>query len=118
MVLPPRSLSRRARVCVSCAKAQLVFQEVSSLDQRLAELQSQLDRLTVSLQLWREQQDHLKPAEDRLAELTRQCTDIVSQWSTTGERQTRAVGQLEERVSAFTAAEDRLHQDAAERLRS
>ena len=95
-----------------------MYQEAPSLEQRLSDLQSQLDRLTVSLQLWREQQDHLKPAEDRLADLTRQCTDIVSQWSTTGERQVRAVGQLEERVSAFTAAEDRLHQDAAERLRS
>ena len=95
-----------------------MYQEAPSLEQRLSDLQSQLDRLTVSLQLWREQQDHLKPAEDRLADLTRQCTDIVSQWSTTGERQVRAVGQLEERVSAFTAAEDRLHHDAAERLRS
>jgi hypothetical protein len=95
-----------------------VYQEAPNLEQRLGELQAQLDRLTVSLQLWREQQDHLKPAEDRLADLTRQVTDIVTQWSTTGERQARAVGQLEERVSAFTAAEERLHTDAAERLRA
>lgn len=93
-------------------------QEVSTLDQRIAELQSQLDRLTVSLQLWREQQDHLKPAEERLAELTRQCTDIVAQWNSTGERQARAVGQLEERVSAFSAAEERLHHDAVARMRT
>lgn len=95
-----------------------MYQEASSLEQRLSDLQSQLDRLTVSLQLWRDQQDHLRPAEDRLAELTRQCADIVSQWNTTGERQARAVGQLEEQVSAFSAAEDRLHHDAAERLRA
>ena len=95
-----------------------MYQEASSLEQRLSDLQSQLDRLTVSLQLWRDQQDHLRPAEDRLAELTRQCADIVSQWNTTGERQARAVGQLEEQVSAFAAAEDRLHHDAAERLRA
>ena len=48
-----------------------VYEEASSLDQRIVDLQSQLDRLTASLQLWREQQDHLKPAEDRVAELTR-----------------------------------------------
>jgi DNA repair exonuclease SbcCD ATPase subunit len=95
-----------------------VYQEVSSFEQRLAELQSQLDRLTVSLQLWREQQDHLKPAEERLAELTRQCTDIITQWSVTGDRQARAVSQLEERVSAFSAAEERLHHDAATRMRT
>ena len=95
-----------------------VYQEVSSLDQRLTDLQAQLDRLAVSLQLWREQQDHLKPAEDRLAEITRQCADVVTQWSSTGERQARAVDQLEERVSAFSAAEERLHTDTAERLRA
>jgi anti-sigma-K factor RskA len=100
------------------ALGQPVFQEVSSLDQRLAELQSQLDRLAVSLQLWREQHDHLEPAEQRLAALTRQCADIVSQWSTTNERQARAVRQLEERVSAFSDAEERLHSDASERLRA
>ncbi|HUR33192.1 MAG TPA: anti-sigma factor [Vicinamibacterales bacterium] len=95
-----------------------MYQEASGLDQRLGELQSQLDRLTASLQLWRDQQEHLRPAEDRLADLTRQCADIVNQWSTTGERQARAVGQLEEKVSAFSAAEERLHHDAAERLRN
>jgi hypothetical protein len=95
-----------------------VFQEASGLDQRISELQGQLDRLTVSLQLWREQQEHLKPAEDRLADLAHQCAQIIAQVSSTGERQARAVGQLEERVSAFGAAEERLHQDAAERLRA
>ena len=95
-----------------------MYQEVPGIDQRLGELQSQLDRLTVSLQLWRDQQEHLKPAEDRLADLTRQVASIINQWSSTGERQARAVGQLEERVSAFGAAEERLHQDAAERLRA
>lgn len=95
-----------------------MYQEVSSLDQRITELQAQLDRLTVSLQLWREQQDHLRPAEERLAQLTNECTDIVVQWRTTGERQARAVGQLEEKVSAFSAAEERLHHDAAARLRA
>ncbi len=95
-----------------------VYQEVPGIDQRLGELQSQLDRLTVSLQLWRDQQEQLEPAEDRLADLTRQVAGIITQWSSTGERQARAVGQLEDRVSAFGAAEDRLHQDAAERLRA
>ena len=95
-----------------------MYQDVPGIDQRLGELQSQLDRLTVSLQLWRDQQEQLKPAEDRLADLTHQVSSIITQWSSTGERQARAVGQLEERVSAFGAAEDRLHQDATERLRA
>ncbi len=92
--------------------------DASSFDQRLTDLQSQLERLSVTLQDWRQQQDHLKPAEDRLADLTRQCGDIVHQWSATSGRQERAVQQLEERVSAFSSAEERLHKDSAHRLHS
>ena len=95
-----------------------VLQEASGLDQRVAALQAQLDRLTVSLQLWRDHQEQLGPAEERLAELTRQVDSVVSQLNGAGERQARAVGHFEERVSAFASAEERLHQDAAERLRS
>jgi anti-sigma-K factor RskA len=95
-----------------------VSDDASSFDQRLTDLQSQLERLSVTLQDWREQQDHLKPAENRLAELTRQCGDIVHQWSATSHRQERAVQQLEERVSAFSSAEERLHKDSAHRLQS
>ena len=92
--------------------------DASSFDQRLTDLQSQLERLSVTLQDWRQQQEHLKPAEDRLADLTRQCGDIVHQWSATSNRQERAVQQLEERVSAFSSAEERLHKDSAHRLQS
>ena len=92
--------------------------DASSFDKRLTDLQSQLERLSVTLQDWREQQDHLKPAEDRLADLTRQCGDIVDHWSATSNRQERAVEQLEERVSAFSSVEERLHKDSAHRLQS
>ena len=43
-----------------------VYQEVPGIDQRLGELQSQLDRLTVSLQLWRDQQEHAQRRADRV----------------------------------------------------
>jgi hypothetical protein len=95
-----------------------VFQEIPSLDQRVTELQSQIDRLTVALQSWREQQDHLRPAEERLSQLTHQCAEVIRQWSGTNERQAIAVDELEERVSAFSATEERLHRDAAERIRA
>jgi hypothetical protein len=115
-VLGDSPRNSRHVLCMICVQEQ-VSEEAHGLDQRIGALQAQLDRLTVSLQLWREQQDHLKPAEDRLADLTRQCAQIISQAGSTGERQARAVGQLEERVSAFTAAEERLYHDAADRLR-
>lgn len=72
----------------------------------------------MTLQQWREQQEHLKPAEDRLNDLTRRSTEIIQQWSVTNDRQERAVSELEERVSAFSSVEERLHQDAVQRLRT
>jgi len=96
----------------------LVSNDASSFDNRLTELQSQLERLSSSLQQWQDQREHLKPAEERLADLTRQCGDIVHQWSANSERQERAVRQLEEKVSSFSAVEDRLHRDSATRLQS
>ena len=72
----------------------------------------------MTLQLWREQQEHLKPAEAHLNDLTQRCSEIIDQWGATNERQERAVGELEERVSAFSSVEERLHQDAVQRLRA
>jgi hypothetical protein len=95
-----------------------VYQEASGLEQRLTDFQAQLDRLTVTLQLWRDQQDRTEPAQARLTELTGEFGALVTQWNATSERQTRVVGELEERVSAFSHAEQRLHQEAAERLRA
>lgn len=95
-----------------------VSNDASSFDKRLTELQSQLERLSDSLQQWQVQREHLKPAEDRLADLTRQCGEIVHQWSANSERQDRAVRQLEEKVSSFSAVEDRLHRDSATRFQS
>lgn len=96
----------------------LVTQDASSFDKRLTDLQSHLERLAESLDQWRDQQDHLKPAEERLADLTRQCGEIVHQWSANSDRQERAVRQLEERVSAFSAVEERLHRETAMRMQS
>ena len=95
-----------------------VSNDLSSFDKRLTDLQSQLERLSDSLRQWQDQRESLKPAEDRIADLTRQCGEIVHQWSASSERQERAVRQLEERVSSFSAAEDRLHRDSATRFKS
>ena len=63
-------------------------------EQRLIDLQAQIDQLSLTLQLWRDTQDHLQPMERRLAQLTDQCADILDRWKETGDRHAHAVNQL------------------------
>ena len=94
-----------------------MFQEApEQLERRLSELQSQIDRLSMSLHLWREKQDHLQPMESRLSELTDQCAEIVDRWAATGERHAQAVGELEEQLHGWNAAEARVQRNASERM--
>jgi hypothetical protein len=94
-----------------------VYQQAPEWEQRLSELQAQIDRLSLSLHLWRQSQDHLQPLERRLAQLTDQCSGLLEQWTLTGERHAQAVGQLEHRLSDWNDVESRLHGDTSERLR-
>ena len=93
-----------------------MYQEVSEVERRLAELQSQIDRLTMSLHLWREGQDELKPMEQRLSQLTAQCAEIVERWGVTGGRHAQVVSEMEQRLGDWNAAETRVAQDASARI--
>ena len=95
-----------------------VFQEAPGLEQRLAELQAQIDRLTISLQLWRDGQERITPADARLAHFADDAAEILHEWSALGDRHARAVDALEQQVAAFGLAESRLQQQAAERFRT
>lgn len=95
-----------------------MYQQVPELEQRLSELQAQIDRLSLSLHLWRQTQDHLQPMERRLAQLTDQCAEILDRWTATGERHAQVVTELETRMSGWNEAEARLQQDAAQRIQS
>ncbi|MES1210912.1 MAG: hypothetical protein ABUL63_01130, partial [Acidobacteriota bacterium] len=94
-----------------------MYQEAPEpLEQRLTELQSQVDRLSMALHLWQEKQDHLQPMEGRLLLLTEQCEELVGRWAATGERHARAVGELEDRVDSWQAVEARVQRETSERL--
>lgn len=88
----------------------------TELEQRLSELQAQVDRLSLSLHLWRQTQDDLKPMERRLSQLTERCAELLDSWTTTGERHAHAVGALETRLVQLDATEARLEHDAAQRI--
>jgi hypothetical protein len=91
-------------------------QQGIGLEQRLSELQAQIDQLNLALHLWRQKEDQFQPAERRLAQLTDRCAQILEQWSTAGERHAQTLGQIESRLSGLTALETRVQHDASERI--
>jgi hypothetical protein len=86
-------------------------------EQRLSDLQAQIDQLSLTLQFWRQTQDHLQPMERRLSRLTEECAEILDRWKTTGERHAQAVDELETRLVGWSEIEARLQQETSERLR-
>jgi hypothetical protein len=86
-------------------------------EQRLTDLQAQIDQLSLTLQFWRQTQDHLQPMERRLSRLTEECAEILDRWKTTGERHAQAVDELETRLVGWSEIEARLQQETSERLR-
>jgi len=93
-----------------------VFPQTAGFEQRLADLEAQIERLTLTLVRWRETEEHRQPGERRLAQLTEQCADILKQWSATSERHAHAVGELETRLTGWNDIESRLQRDASTRL--
>jgi chromosome segregation ATPase len=93
-----------------------VFPQAAGLEQRLGDLEAQIERLTLALARWRESEEHRQPVEHRLAELTEQCADVLRQWTVTSERHAHAVGELETRLTGWNDVETRLHRDATSRF--
>jgi anti-sigma-K factor RskA len=93
-----------------------VFPQAAGLDQRLGDLEAQIERLTLALVRWREAEEHRQPAERRLALLTEQCADILKQWTATSERHAQAVSELESRLTGWNDIEGRLQREASSRF--
>jgi Anti-sigma-K factor rskA, C-terminal len=91
--------------------------ETSDVELRLSDLQTQIDGLNLALQQWRQVQEHAQPMEQRLAQLTEQCAEILNRWTATDVRHSEAVAELEVRLSDWSAIETRLQQDSRERIR-
>jgi hypothetical protein len=92
--------------------------QAQGFEHRLGELEAQIDRLNAALQHWRDAQDHLRPMEQRLTQLTDQCADVLKQWSATGERHAVAVGELEARLTGWNEVETRLQREASSRFQA
>ena len=92
--------------------------QAQGFEHRLGEIEAQIDRHNAALQHWRDDQDHLRPMEQRLTQLTDQCADVLKQWSATGERHAVAVGELEARLTGWNEVESRLQREASSRFQA
>ena len=87
-----------------------VVLELPELEQRLSNLQSQVERL------WRKAEANVPPIEQRLAAMADQYAEYLKRWALTVERHTQAVAQLEAYASEWKDASSRVRQEAADRL--
>lgn len=77
--------------CVSCGARYGVALNVPELEQRLSNLQSQVERL------WQRTEQNV-PVEQRLSKIADEYAEYLKRWANTVERHTGAVAQIEEPV--------------------
>ena len=82
---------------------------IPDFEQRLASLATPVERLQHAA-------GDPPSAEQRLAQLTEECADIVRRWALTSERHARAVTRFEAHLAEWNEAGARLEQNAAERI--
>jgi hypothetical protein len=87
-----------------------VFQEVPALEQRLSDLQAQIDRLTIALQFWRDGHERSSSAHARSDPRSQ---GLLEEWVAIGERHARAVEALEQQIGTLRASQV-AHIDPAE----
>lgn len=84
--------------------------ELPELEQRLSNLQSQVERL------WRKAETSIPPVEQRLASMADQYAEYLKRWAATVERHTNAVTQLEAYATEWRDASSQMRQETSERL--
>ena len=84
--------------------------ELPELEQRLSNLQSQVERL------WRKAEASVPPIEQRLASMADQYAEYLKRWAVTVERHAQAVAQLETYAQEWKDASSQMRQETAERL--
>jgi hypothetical protein len=87
-----------------------VVLELPELEQRLSNLQTQVERL------WRKAEANVPPIEQRLVAMADQYAEYLKRWAATVERHTQAVSQLEAYASEWKDASSRVRQETSERL--
>jgi hypothetical protein len=87
------------------------------LEPTLADLQSQIDQLSLAVQREREAPGSPE-ALDQLAELTERCREILKRWTDMDDRHAEAIVEVEARLGEWSAIESRLERESADRMRA
>ena len=101
--VPPRDV-----LCI--IRDRQVVLELPELEQRLSNLQTQVERL------WRKAEANVPPIEQRLAAMADQYAEYLKRWAATVERHAQAVSQLETYASEWKDASSRVRQETTDRL--
>ncbi|HUL74110.1 MAG TPA: anti-sigma factor [Vicinamibacterales bacterium] len=82
-----------------------------------SDLQAQLDRLSLTLQMGRDAKGNFEPASQQLSRLVDRCNEILNRWMQADEQHAHLVSEAEARLTEWGAIEHRLEHDYSERLR-
>jgi Anti-sigma-K factor rskA len=99
------------------SESQTVQQQASDVELRLAELQTQIDKLSHDLQQWHESPEHAHFVEDRLSQLLERCSETLNRVTAIDEHHSKVVEKLEARLSDWSFVESRLEKDSDQRIR-
>jgi hypothetical protein len=88
----------------------------SALEPTPADLQAQLDRLSLTVQMGREAKGSLEPTSQQLLQLADRCHEILNRWSDADAHHARVINEAESRLGQWNAIENRLEHDYSQRL--
>jgi hypothetical protein len=95
----------------------LLFSYHARLEPTLADLQVQIDQLSLAVQ--RERAAPGSPeALDQLTELAERCRAILKRWTDMDDRHAEAIVEVEARLGEWSAIENRLGRESADRMRA
>ena len=92
-------------------------QQASDVELRLAELQTQIDKLSHDLQQWHQSPEHAHIVEDRLSQLLERCSETLNRVTAIDDHHGKVVEKLEARLSDWSFVESRLEKDSDQRIR-
>jgi hypothetical protein len=98
-------------------ESKTVQQQASDVELRLAELQTQIDKLSHDLQQWHQSPEHAHVVEGRLTHLLEQCSATLTRVSAIDAHHSQVVEKLEARLNDWSFVESRLEKDSDQRIR-
>jgi Anti-sigma-K factor rskA, C-terminal len=87
-----------------------------SIEQRTSDLQLQFEHVSLALQQLRQTQESLHGMEQRLSDMTSECSGILDRWEANDQKHATAVAELHSRLSEWNDIERRLLNESTTRI--